>query len=289
VGGEPGRVPAPDSEPARAPDPAAEVAAEAAAVVEAIEAAEVEIAVEAVAEAVAEAEAITAAEAPGGETAGPDDAAHPAASKRESKRWELVIAIAVAVAAMTGALLTYLSIQKESAAADNDSQSVAQTILVQSQRSTATTNTYAAAATVTRARQLLAEGKVLATSDPAQASLLFQDAASLDPALGAAVGYVTGSGVTARFNYEAALQGYLAVDTSVSIPPNEPDVTAQLAERERVKAVRIALSVVGLLLVVVLLTVARLTGKIRLKRGVFAVAVLGYAAALSFGLIAQFS
>jgi hypothetical protein len=292
MGGDAAPASFPDSEPVRAP----ELAAEPAAVADAETLAEAVEAAEAVVEAVAEAEAEEdeAAEGGAGEAVpDSDDASEPAesqrGSKRESKRWELVIAIAVAVAAMTGAVLTYLSIQREAAAADNDGQSVAQAILIQTQQVTAEANTDATAGSVARARQLLAEANAVFATDPAQASLIRQDAASLAPALGPAEGYLIGSGVTAQFNYAAALQGSLAVETSVSMPPDEPDRTAQLAERQRVTAEHIAMSVVGLLCVVLLLTIARLAKKKWLKLGVLAAASFGYAAALSVGLIAQFS
>lgn len=300
TGGGSGRASVPDPEPAPEPtEPAGPAGpAEVAALIEAVVVAEAEIIVEAVTEAeeATEAEAAPQAEAPapaaegsGSGAVDADGASESPESKRASKRWELVIAIAVAVAAMTGALLTYLSIQREAAAADNDSQSVAQTILVQTQQVTAEANTDATAGSVARARQLLAEANALSATDPAEASLVRQDVASLVPALGPAAGYLIGSGPTAQFNYAAALQGSLAVETSLSIPQDEPDRTAQLAEHQRVTAEHIAMSVVGLLCVVVLLTVARLTKRKRLKLGVFAVASLGYAAALTVGLIAQFS
>ena len=80
-----------------------------------------------------------AAEADAREPAGseqPGEAAEgedPKAKSKESKRWEVIIAASIAAAAMTGAVLTYLAIQKESAAVESDRESVVQTVMVQNQ------------------------------------------------------------------------------------------------------------------------------------------------------------
>jgi hypothetical protein len=101
----------------------------------------------------------------------------------------------------------------------------------------------------------MAEAGALSGADPDQASLLRQDAAGF--LLPGVTQYLTGAGATAQYHFPAALQGALTVDETTSIPPGQPARTAQLAGRHRQMSGRIALSAVGLLGVVVLLTAAR--------------------------------
>jgi hypothetical protein len=201
-------------------------------------------------------------------------------------RWELTIAAAIALVAVTGAVLTYLSIQQESAAVEADRQSVVETMLVQNQRVSAETQARAYGELAARYRQLMAEAGALAATDPDQASLLRQDAAGF--LLPGVTQYLTGAGATAQYNFPAALQGALTVSETTSIPPSQPGRTAQLADRHRQMSGHIALCAVGLLGVVVLLTLARLQTPERRKRAVFGAAVIGYAVAV-IAAIAQFA
>jgi hypothetical protein len=191
---------------------------------------------------------------------GPGQGARPAGpvtagKSGKSKWWELIIAASIALVAVTGAVLTYLSIQQESAAVEADRQSVVETMLVQNQRVSAETQARAYGELATRYRQLMAEAGALSGADPDQASLLRQDAAGF--LLPGVTQYLTGAGATAQYHFPAALQGALTVDETTSIPPGQPARTAQLAGRHRQMSGRIALSAVGLLGVVVLLTAAR--------------------------------
>jgi hypothetical protein len=204
----------------------------------------------------------------------------------KSNRWELVIAASIALVAVTGAVLTYLSIQQESAAVEADRQSVVETMLVQNQRVSAETQARAYGGLAARYQQLMAEAGALSGTEPDQASLLQQDAAGF--LLPGVTQYLTGTGATARYNFPDALQGALTVDETTSIPPSQPGRTAQLAEHHRQMAGWIALSAVGLLGVVVLLTLARLLTTERRKRALFGAAVLGYAVAV-IAAIAQFA
>jgi len=218
-----------------------------------------------------------------------EEPAKPRSSER-SRRWELVIAVSIAVVSVTGAALTYLSIHKESTAVENDRRSVVDTMLVQTQEVTAETQARADGALAAQYRQLMAEAGVLSSTDANQARLLLLDAGSFYFADGMMPDFLTGTGAAAQFDYSAALRAAALTvkDEAPTIPADEPDRTATLAGHDRGIATRIALSVVGLLCVVVLLTVARLTGAEQLRRGVFAAAALGYAMAV-IGAIAQFA
>jgi hypothetical protein len=200
------------------------------------------------------------------------------ARTRESKRWELIIAVSIALVTVTGAALTYLSIQQEAAAVEADRQSVVETLQVQNQVVSAATEARAYGILAARYRQLMAEASVLAGTDPEQAAMLRADAVGF--ALNGVTQYTTGTGAAAQYNFAAALQGALTVAQSSTIPADQPARTAALAEQHRQVAASVALSVVGLLGVVVLLTLARVVTAERLKRGLLGAAAAGYLAAV---------
>ena len=161
-----------------------------------------------------------------------DPASGPAVPARtgESKRWELIIAVSIALVTVTGAALTYLSIQQESAAVEADRQSVVETLQVQNQMVSANTETRAYGILAARYRQLMAEASVLAVTDPDQATMLRADAAGFT--LNGVTEYTTGTGAASQYNFAAALQGALTVDQSVGVPadhrpapPRSPSIT----------------------------------------------------------------
>ena len=138
----------------------------------------------------------------------------------QSKRWELIIAISIALVTVTGAVLTYLSIQQESAAVEADRQSVVETLQVQNQVVAAATQARAYGVLAVRYRQLMAEVSVLAATDPDQAAMLRADATGVN--LNGVTDYTTGTGAAAQYNFAAALQGALTVLQSSTIPPDQP-------------------------------------------------------------------
>ncbi|MGZ5952593.1 MAG: hypothetical protein ACXWO1_20920, partial [Isosphaeraceae bacterium] len=103
-----------------------------------------------------------------------------------------MIAISIAIVAMTGAVLTYLSIQQESAAVENDRRSVVETVLVQNHEVSAETQARAEGVFAARYRQLMAEADALSGTDADEAFLLRLDAASFD--LNGVSFYLTGTG-----------------------------------------------------------------------------------------------
>jgi hypothetical protein len=217
-----------------------------------------------------------------GEPAGNEE---PKAGSKESKRWELIIAASIAWVAMTGAVLTYLAIQKESAAVESDRESVVQTVMVQNQNVAAKIQVDANGTLAARYRQLMAEASVLSSIDEDQAILSRLNAAGFI-ATAAVSDYLTGTGATARYDDSAALQGVLAADaTSANLPADEPALTAKRAAHDYVISRRIRISIVGLLGVVVILTVARLAKARKLRRGLYVTATLGYAAATVAAII----
>jgi hypothetical protein len=221
-------------------------------------------------------------EAAEGETAEGQD---PKAKSKESRRWEVIIAASIAAAAMTGAVLTYLAIQKESAAVESDRESVVQTVMVQNQNVAAKIQVDADDTLAARYRQLMAEAGVLSGLDPDQAILARLNAVGF--IAGSAVSdYLSGTGATARFDDSSALQGALAVDSiSANLPSDEPALTAKKAAHDYQTSRRIRISIVGLLCIVVILTISRLSKTRKWRRGLFAAATLGYAVATVAAII----
>ena len=232
-----------------------------------------------------------AAEADAREPAGseqPGEAAEgedPKAKSKESKRWEVIIAASIAAAAMTGAVLTYLAIQKESAAVESDRESVVQTVMVQNQNVAAKIQVDADDILAARYRQLMAEAGVLSGLNADQAILARLNAVGF--IAGSAVSdYLSGTGATARFDDSSALQGALAVDSiSANLPFDEPALTAKIAAHNYQTSRRIRVSIVGLLCIVVILTISRLSKTRKWRRGLFTAATLGYAVATVAAII----
>jgi hypothetical protein len=224
--------------------------------------------------------------APGGEASDPESAgpeqpakAAEAETSKESKRWELIVAVSIATAAVTGAVLTYLAIQKESAAVESDRESVVQTVTVQNQSVAAKIQVDANGALAARYRQLMAEASVLSGTAGDQAELARLNAVGFIANYGVS-DYLSGTGATARYDQAAAFQGALAVDSSSTVlPPDEPKLTAEIAARDYATARRIRVSIVSLLGVVVILTIVRLSKTRRWRQGLLTAAVLGYATA----------
>jgi hypothetical protein len=205
----------------------------------------------------------------------PEDTATPARDRPRPRRWELIIALALAVTSVSGAVLTYLSVQQESAAADADEQAVTETILVQQRQAGASTQTFANGDLAARYRRLLADAEALEATDPERAAVTRQLAAAIANQTGI-LEFVSGPGASGRFDHQANLEAALHYSDVLAIPPDQPDRTAARADAYRDRSQALALGAVGMLGVVVLLTLARV-GRRRWPRvGLFAAATAGY-------------
>jgi len=193
------------------------------------------------------------------------------------RRWELIIALALAVTTVSGALLTYLSVRQESAAAGADEQTVIETILVQQRRTGASTQTHANGDLAARYRSLLAEAEALEATDPARAAVTRQLANAIANQTGIAE-FLSGTGASGRLDYRANLEAALHYSDVMAVPLDQPDRTAARADAYRDRSQALAMGAVGMLGVVVLLTLARV-GRRRWPRiGLFAAATAGYVA-----------
>jgi hypothetical protein len=196
---------------------------------------------------------------------------------------EVLLPVAIALVTITGAVLTYLSIRQESTAVDNDRLAVIQTVLVQSRETGAEAQTHAFGGLAAQYRAMLAQADAVEAEDPA--------AAQADRALAQSFattalirGFMSGAEASSTFDYAGQMQAALHNSDAVAPPENQPALTAATADRYHNRARWLAGSVVGMLVVVVLLMLARLS-RARSRRLVLtAVSAVGYLAALALAL-----
>jgi hypothetical protein len=207
----------------------------------------------------------------------------PPPARPRAGRWELVVALALAVTTVTGALVTYLAVQRESAAADADRQAVIETILVEQRRSGAGTQTYAYGSLAARYRRLLAEADAVADTDPARAARNRQVAAGLAAQTGI-YEFLTGAGAASRFDHAARLEAALHYGDGLTVPDDQPARTAATADAHRTASGRLALAAVGTLAVVVLLTLARVVRRRVVRLSLLGAAALGWLTAVGLAV-----
>jgi hypothetical protein len=194
-------------------------------------------------------------------------------------RWELIIAVAIGITTMTGAILTYLAIREESAAADHDRRAVIETVQVNRRLTAAETQAHAFSGLAASYRRMVAEADAIADEDPERAQALYALAQSFATQARIAE-FMPAAGADAQFNYEGAFQAALHADDAVGISDDQPDRTVAMANDHHTRSQRLTLSVVGLLVVVVLLTLARLVRATARRTALLALSATGYAATL---------
>ncbi len=198
-------------------------------------------------------------------------------------RWELAIAVAIGITTMTGAILTYLAIREESAAADQDRRAVIETVQVNRRLTAAEAQAHTFSGLAASYRRMLAEADAIEGIEPERAQALRALAASF--ATQARIyEFMPGTDADARFNYDGAFQAALHAEDAIGIPDDQPDRTVALAEHHHSRSQRLTLSVVGLLVVVVLLTLSRLVGTGGVRIALLALSVAGYAAAIAIAV-----
>lgn len=207
-------------------------------------------------------------------------AAGPRTAAPARGKWELLIAVAIGVVTVTGAGITYLAIQAESAAADNDQRAVIETVMVEGKQTGAQIQTYADGGLAARYRRMLAEAETISRTDPEHARLLralavaFGTRSAIYPYLSSA------TDLTARFDYETRRQAALHSNDFTSVPDDQPVLTMIRADAGHRGAQLLEACVVGLLVIVVLLTLARLTRTPSRQVVLLALSAGGYVAAV---------
>jgi len=181
---------------------------------------------------------------------------------------------------MTGAILTYVAIREESAAADHDRRAVIETVQVNRRLTAAEAQAHTFSGLAASYRRMMAEADAIDAVDPERAKALRALAASF--ATQARIyEFMPGTDADARFNYDGAFQAALHAEDAIGISDDQPDRTVALADEHHARSQRLTLSVVGLLVVVVVLTLARLVGTTGRRITLLALSVAGYAATIA--------
>ena len=205
---------------------------------------------------------------------------------RTPRQWraEVLLPIAIALVTIASAMLTYLSINEESSAVDNDRLAVEQSVLVQSRQTGAQAQTHGFGSLATQYRAMLAEADAIEQTDPERAQLQRTLAQSF--ATKALIyGYLSGSAPQIRFDHDAFLAATLHGNDAIAIPENQPELTAAVADRQHARARGLAASVVVMLAVVVLLMLARLARPGRRRASLSVASAIGSAGALLLAIV----
>ncbi|MFF4434794.1 hypothetical protein ACFYZ4_37265 [Streptomyces sp. NPDC001513] len=172
------------------------------------------------------------------------------------------------MATMIGAILTFLSLQEESAALDDDRQAQLQTTEVEARLVTADAQVRHELALVSRYRQLNAEADRLEVTAEEVDALQMQDEARLMRTVADASNRVSLAfdwenlkviGKGAEYDENLRRELILQATEYLTVPRGQPALTASSADRHRARSERYALSVVATIGLVVLLTVARVS------------------------------
>ncbi|MET9839526.1 hypothetical protein ABZZ01_17255 [Streptomyces virginiae] len=183
--------------------------------------------------------------------------------------------MAIGIATMCGAVLTFLSLQEESSAVDDDRYAQLETVTVKSRLVEADIQVRHERALVGRYRQSNAEaGRLEAEAQGAPDAAPLLDSATLmrrvaraSSEVGAAFDWskLRGVGEQATYDYEGRFQDVLqSLEYGSNVPGDQPALTAAAADRHRARSERYALGVVATISVLTLLTVARI-GPVRLR------------------------
>jgi hypothetical protein len=203
-------------------------------------------------------------------------AARPRTAAPARGRWELLIAVAIGVVTVTGAVITYLSIQEELDAADNDQRAVIETVIVEGKQTGAQIQTYADGGLAARYRRMLADSDAISRTDPEQARLLRALAVAFGTRSVIYQYLLSATDPTAQFDYETRLQAALHSTDLMSVPDDQPDRAVIRADAGHRDAQLLKACVVGLLVIVVLLTLARLTRTSSQKVVLLVLSAAGY-------------
>jgi hypothetical protein len=198
-------------------------------------------------------------------------------------RWNLWLPIGIAFVTITGAVLTYLSIALESTASSYDRLAVVQQVLVQARDSGAQSQAHAYSGLAAQYRAMLAEADAIEGTDPERAAALRAVATSFGTQAGIAA-YLTGESGELRFDYDLAYLSALHNRDAIAPPDNQPMLTAARAHDYHARSRTLAATVVVMLAVVVLLTLARLYRRNRVRVPLVAAAGAAYLVAIVVAL-----
>lgn len=187
------------------------------------------------------------------------------------KDWERTVAVAIGIITLTAALLTYVAVRQDDAAAEARGQATLETLQVQRQKLVAAVRVDAEANAANRYLRSIAEAEAMesqataaqSAGNGARAAQLRAEALVLRTAASAYrettfdLSRMIGTSSFAIYDTEhrlATIKGYEAFE---ALPSEQSTHTVSAAEARHAQSIRTMLAVVVLLMLVLLLTVGR--------------------------------
>jgi hypothetical protein len=207
---------------------------------------------------------VTPPEEPAAPAGDPPDQATPRRFILSDDLWKTVAAVMIGVATLTGAWLTFTSVQIGDAAGGADARSTAEVVSIEQERTDASVRVAAESAAVAQYRVMLAEADVidglpvdgLDTDAREDESRIRRSLAenfrivSFDPA------FLEGEGADATYDTAGRIDALLRQNQTVA--QMDPEATAAAAQRDHGRSVRLVGWVGALVAVVGLLSLAEL-------------------------------
>ena len=170
----------------------------------------------------------------------------------------LPLVVALTLVTLTGTATTYQALRIQGEANGADAQSVADTLRVANREINAEIAARAYEGMAGHYVTMLSAAGAIAKTDPIQAEL--ERRIARDFAMrGGILGYLSAESPTAIFNYEAEYEAVLRGGDATGVPTEQPARTAARADRDHDRVRVLGLTVVGLLGVIVLITLARIS------------------------------
>ena len=207
---------------------------------------------------------VTPPEGPEAQGSPPADAATPRRLGLADGLWKTVAAVMIGVATLTGAWLTYVSVQVSDAAGSADARSTAEVVAIEQERTDAAVRVSAESAAVAQYRVMLAQADVIAElpvegldagarEDEARIRRALADNfkfVSFDPT------FLEGQGADATYDIEGRIAALMRQNQTVA--QMDPEATAAAAQRDHGRSVALVGWVGALVGVVGLLSLAEL-------------------------------
>ncbi|MGY4769701.1 hypothetical protein ACXC9Q_22510 [Kribbella sp. CWNU-51] len=190
---------------------------------------------------------------------------------------------------LTAALLTYVAVGQDDAAAEARGQATLQTLQLQRQQAVAAVRVQAESAAASRYRRTLAEAEALesqattaqSAENATRAAQLRADALVLRSMADAFrettfdVTRLSGPTSSATYDTERRLDTVKGYESFEELQPDQPAATTRVAEGRHAQSIRTMVAVVMLLVLVLLLTVGRVV-RPRWRKAVLAAATTGF-------------
>jgi hypothetical protein len=193
---------------------------------------------------------------------------------RARRRVDRFLAVAIGIVTLTAALITYAAVRLESQAGAADSRAASETLVLQSIELFAQTQASTYEGYANQYRVTMAEAQALSRLDGREQ--LARDSASYLASQSGVNRYLSSPGADATFDRERLHETALHYDDYRTIPRDQPVMTAARAMALHDRARALMQILVALLVVVVVLTSARIVSREAARRALTAFACAAY-------------